>query len=180
MSFMESIKELRENNSLSQKEFAKKIGVKTGTVAEWESGESEPTLEQLAKISSVFQVSLDNLINSSQSAVTELDDSEKKKVFHINLVEESESKDYNSNELHFSRKRKKLKHKSILFVSIIVIISLIVGVCVLLFTKKTSFSDNTEAISKAEDSVVKLYCYDYSGKESSTGSGFLLLIVKRS
>ena len=124
MSFMESIKELREKNSLSQKEFAKKIDVKTGTVAEWESGESEPTLEQLAKISAVFQVSLDDLINGNQSALTEFVESDdKEKVFHNNLVEESEAKDNDSNELRFNRKRMKLKHISILIVSIIVIIS---------------------------------------------------------
>ena len=176
MSFMKSIKELREKNSLSQLEFAKSIDVKTGTIAEWESGESEPTLDQLTKICSVFHVSLDDLIYGSQSSVTELYESENiKEVFHNSSVEESEAKVDKSDELCNNGKRKIPKHLSILIVSIIVFISFVAGLCVFLFFRKTPFSDNTEAISNAENSVVKIYCYDIYGNDSASGSGFVYL-----
>ena len=175
MSFMESINELRESNNLSQMEFAKKIDVKTGTIAEWESGESEPTLEQLAKISAVFNVSLDDLISDNQ-ITTELSDIDhKKEVFHNNSFTKSKIKKDNSNESSANHKRPSSKYKAILFVSIIVSVLLVAGVCVFLFTRKTPFSDNTDAISKAEDSVIKVYCYDIYGNESATGSGFVYL-----
>lgn len=40
---------------------------------------------------------------------------------------------------------------------------------------KTGFSDDATAISKAAESVVKLNCFDYSGKLIATGSGFAAL-----
>ena len=35
------------------------------------------------------------------------------------------------------------------------------------------FSEDTNAIARAEKSVVKIHCFDYMGKEISTGSGFV-------
>lgn len=176
MSFKESIKELRANNNLSQMDFAQKIGVKTGTIAEWESGESEPTLEQLTKISTAFRISLDDLISETKagSNVSNVDDNN---VSHINSFDESNTNvsniDKSSNSI---QKRKNHKTRFIIpIIAIIVVVSLIAGICVFLFTRKTPFSDNTDAISAAENSVVKIICYDIYGNESATGSGFVYL-----
>ena len=69
MAFKDSLHNLRNEYNLTQMEFAKKIGVTTGMLAKWESGESEPNLEQLAKISSAFNISLDKLISSNKKTI---------------------------------------------------------------------------------------------------------------
>lgn len=178
MAFCVSIKELRERLELSQMDFAKRLGVKTGTVAEWESGESEPTLNQLAKISAEFNVSLDELISENkktETTATFMQETVLSK--NSEYVAEKDNKEINSenskNELIKKEKSKQKKHLRIFIVAIIVALCIAAGVVAFILVKKPLFSNDTNAISKAEASVVKVYCYDYNGKESCTGSGFL-------
>ena len=170
MAFNKSIKDLRENNSLTQMDFAKRIGVKTGIIAEWESGESEPTMEQLAKISAEFGVSLDDLIGVGLKGETKLNEDNSNKASQFN--NELNKNDY-SYKAQDEPEKKKSKSTVLIVVSIIVVLSLLAGGIGLFLFRKVSFSDDTNAISKAETSVVKVYCYDYYGKESCTGSGFI-------
>lgn len=58
----ERIKELREENNLTQVEFCKKINVSQPTVARWESGERVPTLEFLIILAKFFKCSIDYLV----------------------------------------------------------------------------------------------------------------------
>ena len=51
----EQIQKLRENKNLSQKQLADLVGVKTGLIAEWESGESFPDEDQLHFLSVLFK-----------------------------------------------------------------------------------------------------------------------------
>lgn len=46
----DDIKKLREDLLLTQKEFAKKIGVSFETVNRWENGKHEPTMKAKRKI----------------------------------------------------------------------------------------------------------------------------------
>lgn len=57
------LKELREKNNLSQKEFAKILNVSTGTVGNWEVGLREPDFKMLIKIADTFNVSCDYLLD---------------------------------------------------------------------------------------------------------------------
>ena len=59
------IKELRKEKSLSQEKLAKKLGVSRSTVSMWEIEQSEPDIELLIKLSSVFDCSLDYLTGKS-------------------------------------------------------------------------------------------------------------------
>ena len=60
------IETLRQNKKISQKELAEKLSVSTGTVAEWESGESLPTLEQAIAISTELNVTVNDLVAASE------------------------------------------------------------------------------------------------------------------
>lgn len=60
--------------------------------------------------------------------------------------------------------------KGLLLATLGVLLGLIIITCIYLFQP---FSKNTRAIAKAEQSVVKIFCYDYNGQESATGSGFI-------
>ncbi len=166
MAFKDSLHNLRNEYNLTQMEFAKKIGVTTGMLAEWESGESEPNLEQLAKISSAFNISLDKLISSN------------KKDYFVSHNDNNSSLNTKSGNLSVLSDNSSLalkKKKKLLTVILLIIIVLILASFTLIFfiTKPTSFSDDPNAISQAENSLVKIYCYDFYGKESATGSGFV-------
>ncbi|MBI6006757.1 helix-turn-helix transcriptional regulator [Clostridium perfringens] len=60
--FPNNLKTLRKLNLLSQAELSKLLGISRSSLSFYESGESEPTLNVLIKISKFFNVSLDYLI----------------------------------------------------------------------------------------------------------------------
>lgn len=64
------------------------------------------------------------------------------------------------------------KNKKIILISIVTIIVVIMAVAFVLLLPK-DFSKDTKAMAKAEESVVKIYCYDFEGQEIATGSGFI-------
>ena len=63
MTLGEKIIELRNKENLSQKDLAIKLNVLTGTIAEWESNESTPSISDISKLSSAFSVTIDSLID---------------------------------------------------------------------------------------------------------------------
>ncbi|GHV97004.1 DUF3955 domain-containing protein [Lactobacillus nasalidis] len=62
MKFSEQIKKLRQEQQLTQEEFAAKIHVTRQAVSNWENDKNLPDLETLIVISQTFQLSLDQLI----------------------------------------------------------------------------------------------------------------------
>lgn len=71
MKFSYNLKSIRENKGISVKYLAEQIGVKPYTITDWETGRSEPSISNLIKISTFFNVSVDfligNTINQSDS-----------------------------------------------------------------------------------------------------------------
>ena len=63
--FSERLKELRNENGLSQVEVGKKLGVTQSTIAKWESNEREPAQEMLVEIAKFFNISTDYLLGLS-------------------------------------------------------------------------------------------------------------------
>lgn len=61
--FSIKLKELRQKHNLSQKEFAEILKVSTGTVGNWEVGLREPDFKMLIKISDIFNVSCDYILD---------------------------------------------------------------------------------------------------------------------
>lgn len=53
------IKDLREDLDLSRPELASKLNISERTLSRYETGESEPTISILIKLSIIFNVSLD-------------------------------------------------------------------------------------------------------------------------
>lgn len=58
------IKGLRTKLNLTQQELADKIGVSNKAVSKWESGEGLPDIENLKRLSSIFNVSIDELVSN--------------------------------------------------------------------------------------------------------------------
>lgn len=60
---------LREEKGLSQKELAIILEVSDKAISKWENGQSIPRMETLEKISEVFNVSLDTLLNDDETEI---------------------------------------------------------------------------------------------------------------
>ncbi len=61
--FCENIKVARKSSGLTQKQVAQKLSVVESCYANWEQGRTEPNIENLRKLSKLFDVSLDELLN---------------------------------------------------------------------------------------------------------------------
>ena len=59
--------ELRKKNGLSQEELADKLGLSRQAVSKWERAESSPDTDNLICLAKLYNVSLDDLLNSDQS-----------------------------------------------------------------------------------------------------------------
>ncbi len=59
------IKELRIENKLSQSQLAEKLGTTNSTICDWERGRTEPDIEMLKKLASLFSVSTDFIVGVS-------------------------------------------------------------------------------------------------------------------
>lgn len=64
MKLANKLLELRKKKGISQEELAEKIEVTRQTISNWETGETSPNLEQAAKLSQFYQVSLDELVGN--------------------------------------------------------------------------------------------------------------------
>lgn len=54
-----SLETVRVNAGMSQKEWAKKLGVSNNTVINWEKGNTEPTLSQVREMSLLSGIPMD-------------------------------------------------------------------------------------------------------------------------
>ena len=64
---MEQLKILRKRMGLTQAEVASKLGIDRSTYAKYETGQSEPNLEMINKISTLYDTSLDLLITGTST-----------------------------------------------------------------------------------------------------------------
>ena len=60
--FYAKLKELREDNNLSQEKLAKLLHCNQSTIAKWETGDREPSLDFLCQIAKHFDVTTDYLL----------------------------------------------------------------------------------------------------------------------
>lgn len=67
LQFGEALKQLRQRMGLRQDDVARMVGVERSTVANWERGAKQPSLETLVKLSQVFGVSLDELVGVTEA-----------------------------------------------------------------------------------------------------------------
>ena len=56
------IKEIRQKNNLTQKQFADKYGITYQAVSKWENGKNMPDVSLLKQISKDFKVNIEDLL----------------------------------------------------------------------------------------------------------------------
>jgi bacteriophage CI repressor helix-turn-helix domain len=69
--FSENLYALRTHASLSQKELAEKLGVAQASINYWEKGQRTPSIDMVVLIAKYFNVSLDDLLGTAQSNITD-------------------------------------------------------------------------------------------------------------
>lgn len=62
MGFGENLMRSRKKSGLSQEEVAAKLGVSRQTVSKWELGETLPDIQQAKKLSTLYHMTLDELV----------------------------------------------------------------------------------------------------------------------
>lgn len=77
MSFAKTLKKLREERHMLQKELSELIGVAPNTVSNYEQGSRLPKYKTIEKIADVFGVTTDYLIGITPKKENSLDDIEK-------------------------------------------------------------------------------------------------------
>ena len=82
------IKDLRENNGLTQTELAKRLNVTRSAVNAWEMGISVPSTALIVDIARLFHVSTDYLLGIKETATLDISDlNEKETMLVYSLVE---------------------------------------------------------------------------------------------
>lgn len=59
----EQLKKARENNKLSQNEVAEKLNISRQSISKWENNRTSPDLDNLIRLSKLYNISLDELLN---------------------------------------------------------------------------------------------------------------------
>ena len=63
-----NLQRLRKQHQYTQEEVAEKIEVSRQSVAKWENGESLPEMNKCIALAQLYQISLDTLVNGSETA----------------------------------------------------------------------------------------------------------------
>lgn len=75
-SVLNKLEFFRKRNHFTQEQLAKLINVERYRIADWEQGRSQPSLENLIKLSNVLNVSIESLLNIINIKVEESSDKE--------------------------------------------------------------------------------------------------------
>ena len=87
MELSTQVKKYRTELKLSQEELAEKVYVTRQTVSNWENGKSYPDIHSLLLLSSLFDVSLDQLIKGDIETMKKIvDEQEIKKFNHYGTI----------------------------------------------------------------------------------------------
>ena len=70
----DNIKKYRKENNLSQDELAEKLGVSRQSISLWETGQTQPTIENIIALARIFNVSTDEILDNVGGANVPEDD----------------------------------------------------------------------------------------------------------
>lgn len=91
MKFNEKLINLRKKEGLSQEELGHKLNVTRQTVSKWELGQTTPEMDKLIEISKMFNISMDELVNESESEIK--NDSNSNPIIEDQPIEKNNNKE---------------------------------------------------------------------------------------
>ena len=77
------IKKIREDNNLTQKELADKLGVTFQAVSKWENGKNVPDISILKEMSKMFNINIDEIL---EGEIKSKEQSKNKYIYPISLI----------------------------------------------------------------------------------------------
>jgi len=96
--FGENLRKLRDRHDMTQEALGKLLNVTQSTIAYYESGKKQPTLETLIIIADYFEVSTDFLLNRTNvvSTASEISKSDSELLNKINKLSDENRKEIES------------------------------------------------------------------------------------
>lgn len=67
MMLSDNIRDYRKKNNMSQDELAEKLGVTRQSISLWETGQTQPTIDNIIALAKIFHISLDMLLGTADS-----------------------------------------------------------------------------------------------------------------
>lgn len=83
MKFNEKLIKLRKENKLTQDKLAEKINISTQSISKWENGHGYPDIENLMKISDLYNLSLDELLKDDKKLEKKIIKDSKSNKYHL-------------------------------------------------------------------------------------------------
>ncbi len=65
MDFKDKLQRIRKDLRLSQEDLAEKLDISRQAIAKWETGQAYPEIDNLIKLSNLFQITIDRLIKDN-------------------------------------------------------------------------------------------------------------------
>jgi transcriptional regulator with XRE-family HTH domain len=93
MNIGENIKKIRKEKGLQQKKVAIEIGYDLSNYNKVENGKREPSIEVLIKLSNLFNVTIDQIINPTDDIPKEIVIEDKTTTEQMKLIQELDEKD---------------------------------------------------------------------------------------
>ena len=103
------ISEQRKAKQLTQKQLAEHLNITDKAVSKWETGKSYPDIEMLEKLSILFNVTINDILSGQI-------------ISQNNIIEQADK-----NIIDIMRNTKKVKNKSIIVISLILIIFIVIS-----------------------------------------------------
>lgn len=77
LAISEQLKKYRTERGITQEELSEKLFVSRQAISKWEKGEANPDLENVVKLATIFEVSLDELVIGKEPTVKIVEKSKK-------------------------------------------------------------------------------------------------------
>lgn len=84
--FGDVIERLRKSRNFSQVQLAEKLGISKQSVSNWENNNILPSIDMLLKISRLFSVSCDYLLEQHERSYLEISDLTVEQISHIQQI----------------------------------------------------------------------------------------------
>ena len=69
----DNIREYRKKSNMSQDELAEKLGVSRQSISLWETGQTQPTIDNIIALAKIFNISADTLLGNADGTISSQD-----------------------------------------------------------------------------------------------------------